>query len=445
MRDMTTGNAFLHVLRFALPLLLGSVLIHTHVFIDSAIVGHFIGAEALAAIGIAGSIVYFLVAISIGLNMGFSILLSQYFGAQDDVSVHAAIRNLLFFSMLFAVAVMGIGLWVSSDVLLWMNVPEALFQPAYQYLTLTLYGLVFSYCLVSMGTILRAMGDAMTPLVPLVISSAINLGLDLYFIVQLGMGVEGAALASVMAQAVVWFGFGCYVFCRIKVFRQAFHHFSISYRLLWAGVKVGVPLAVQQVFLSVGILVLTAIVAPFGVEVVAAFSIVGRIESLALIIFIELSAALTTFTAQNFGQGLWLRIRYAAWNTVLLATVLSVFLSWVTYWQSTFFITLFTYDESVVRIAEEYLRTLMPFLSFLTLTVVLHGVFNGMGNVVVPMLCTLYAFCIARVVFSKVLGDYYGEAGLWWSAVFGWIVGFVYTVMVFLKVLKQQSLLRVAV
>lgn len=427
MKDMTKGHGLSQVLGFAVVLFAGSLLNQVHVLVDSIIVGRFLGVNALAAIGVAGPLIYFIVAVFLGINIGFSILVSQYKGANDDDSIQRCVSTLLTALALCGLVLSCVAFQFSGPLLALFDVDEAVLNLAKTYFNITSMSLIFGFISMGLGAILRALGDGVTPLYALAIASLLNIVLDLYFILVLGMGIEGAALATVIAQAVSLFVLFIYLLRKNTVIRAAFRRYTFDWALLKKGTFLGVPLATQHIFLSVGILALIWIVAPFGTDVVAAVTIVGRVETFLLLLFIEIASAMTTFVGQNKGASHWQRIVDTTNKVVLSSIGITVVITLLTLFNSEFIVGLFTRDAQVIVLSKAYLDVMMPFLIFISITIIFHGVLNGMGWVKVPMYCTLLAFCFTRVPLTYILGKQFGVDGIWWSVVIGWGIGCLYT------------------
>ena len=439
MRDMTVGNGLKNVLLFAIPLFLGSVLNQAHVLVDSAIVGKYLGVDALAAVGVAGPIIYFIISIFIGVNIGFSILVSHYKGEENNESIRRAILTLLLSLAIVGALLSVIGILSADFLLSLLGTEQHIKEEAQNYLSFSFLGLAFGFVLMGLGAILRGLGDGVTPLYALILASLLNIVLDLYFILVLDWGVKGAALATVYSQGITLLVFLGYLLNKHQLFRQSFSLSLFNMEQLKRGITLGTPLALQHIFLSVGILVLIWIVVPFGTDMVAAVTIVGRLESFFLILFIELASAATTFVGQNTAKENWRNIKSTTVSLSQIVILLTLIFSSGIYFSSELLINLFTSEESVSALSIDYLRTIIPFFAFITLTVVWHGILNGLGKVKVPMMCTLYAFCIARVPLTYLLGHQFGSEGIWWAVILGWGVGAIYTLLNLYYVFNENS------
>jgi putative efflux protein, MATE family len=427
MKDMTKGNGMAQVLLFAIPLFAGSVLSQIHVLVDSIIVGRYLGVSDLAAIGVAGPIVYFIVAVFIGLNIGFAILVSQFKGADENTNLNRCITTIVTALALGGVLISAVAFLIADPVLTLFGAEASVQHKAKTYFTISSTGLVFGFISMGLGAALRGLGDGVTPLYVLAVSSVINIVLDFAFIVYWDMGIEGAAYATVVAQAVGLLLFCLFILLKNPVICAAFKEYIFDLAMLKRGALLGLPLAAQHIFLSVGILLLVWIVIPYGTDVVAAVTIVGRIETFTLIIFIEIAAALTTFVGQNKGAANWVRITETTNNVIYAVVGISLALSVITLGYSQTLVSIFTSDQAVIALSKNYLDVIAPFLFFIAVTIAYHGVFNGMSWVYVPMLCTLLAFCFTRIPLTYFLGENIGTSGIWWATVIGWVVGWAYS------------------
>lgn len=427
MKDMTKGNGMAQVLLFAIPLIAGSVLSQIHVLIDSIIVGRFLGVEDLAAIGVAGPILYFIVAVFIGLNIGFSIMVSQYKGSDETSPLQRCITTLITALAISGLLVSGLAFLLADPFLQLFGSEAGVHEKAKIYFSISSTGLVFGFISMGIGAALRGLGDGITPLYVLIVATVLNIALDILFIVYLDLGIHGAAYATVVAQFTSLLLFVVFLLLKSPIIRNAFRAYRFDRRLLSQGITLGLPLAAQHIFLSLGIMVLVWIVVPYGTVVVAAVTIVGRIETFSLIIFIEIASALTTFVGQNKGAENWHRIVETTGRVVLVVIGITISITVLTLTNSTRLVSLFTTDTEVIIVAKDYLDVIAPFIFFIAITIAYHGVFNGMSWVYVPMICTLIAFCLTRVPLTYVLGLLFGVTGIWWATVIGWAAGWVYS------------------
>lgn len=444
MRDMSKGRVLESILAFAAPLFWGSLLQQLYILVDSVIIGRYLGTDSLAAVGVAGPVIYFVVSIVLGITIGFSILVAQYKGASEDKNIATAISTMLAFLTVIGVVCTAVGVLYSGDIISLLGVPFNVAEEAKAYLTYMLSGITLSFYMTGVVSVLRGLGDGVSPLYALVLACFINILLDLYFILVLGWGVEGAALASIISQLVSITILMVYLKYGNEYFKSAASIRTFDLRILKKGGRLGAPLAAQHVFLSGGILILIWILAPFGSKVIAAVTIVGKIELFMTMIYSELSASLTTFVGQNKGKKLWERIGVGVRRTLQVSLLSSVVLSVFVLFFSKDLIGIFTDDLEVVSVAVNYFNIVTPFFLCVALTIVYHGKFNGLGEVRISLYCTLIAFCLIRIPLSFFLGKEYGVDGLWWAAVIGWCSGLIYTVCVNLR-FDTRELNRMAV
>lgn len=437
MIDLTIGKPFTLIMKFGIPLFLGSVLQQAYIIIDMIIVGHYLGATELAAIGIAGPIIYLIVSIIIGLAIGFSIIIAQERGASHDEIVKSSIR-----SMLHLFFVVGTVIFFCSSILTTlfvkrMDLPSELMDNVEIYTRTIFYGIIFQFLLLGIITALRSLGDSITPLYSLFASSIFNIILDIIFIVFFKMGLLGAALATIITQLINLIILLIYVKRTNKYFYKLLSYSKNDFLLIKKGIKLGIFPACQHLLLSGGILILIWIVIPYGTLVIAAATIVGKLESFVIIFFNEIGSSLTTFVAQNIGKNNLRMIKDGVHQTVVFCSIISIFVSVVILIFAKELTSLFTVDNDVITVSIQYIRITYPFFIFLSLTHLFHGFLNGTGKTQVALICTLLAFVVIRLPFSYFLGQKFGEYGLWLAVAIGWVVGLVYTLFMVLHTTKQ--------
>jgi putative MATE family efflux protein len=295
MHDMTKGGIFKNIVVFAVPLFLGSVLQQIYSTINGIIVGQYLGVDALAAIGVSGPVIYFITSTILGVTIGFSIVISQYRGAENTEKIAQSISTLMLFLLLAGLLTSFFCGMFSNEILKLLGIPPNLMEGASKYLSYLSYGIGVTFLMMGIGGVLRALGDGMTSLYAMIFACLLNIALDFYFVLELGWGVEGTAIATLISQICSFSLLVVYLAVKNTYFRLAIARRSFNATELRRGVSLGLPLAAQHIFLSGGILVLIWVVVPYGESVIAALTIVGRIEMFMTMAFLELSSSLTTF------------------------------------------------------------------------------------------------------------------------------------------------------
>lgn len=423
---MTVGKESKLILQFAMPMLAGSVFQQLYNIVDSIIVGNFIGKEALAAVGASFPVIFVLISMIIGVAMGISIVISQYFGAKDFDSVRRAIDT-MYISLFFASIVTTIaGIIFSEDIFRLLNLPEEVMPQALAYLKIYLLGMVGFFGFNSTSGILRGLGDSKTPLYFLIVSTISNIILDLLFVIVFHMGVEGVALATVISQAGAFITAVLYLnkyheLINISIFKMKFDReiFKISF-------KIGLPTGFQHTFVSLGIMAIMGIVNSFGTDIIAAYSVASRLDAIATIPAMILSQALATFVGQNLGANKPERVRSGLISTIKITVVVTLITTGIIVVFGSIFMRAFTNDAEVIRVGSEYLTIVSLFYILFAIMFIFTGVMRGAGDTLIPMVISLLSLWLVRIPFAILLSNKMGsEVGIWWSFPVGWGIGLI--------------------
>lgn len=322
--DMTKGAASWLILRFALPLLFGNIFQQFYNMVDSMIVGNYVGADALAAVGTCSSSGFLFFSLSSGLGIGISIIVSQYFGANDEKRVRATIGNSIYvlFSASFVVSL--ISFMLAPGILHLLQVPDNIFADSVLYMRTTCVGILFVSAYNGVASILRALGDSKTPLYFLILSSFVNIGLDLFFVLVLHLGVFGVALATVIAQMISAISCGLYAYWKVSYFRLTKGELKMNPSIIARSFRLGVPIALQNSMIAVSCMALQGVVNSYGTTVMSAYTVTGRVEQIVQQGYGSLSAALTTYAGQNLGAGKIKRVKKGYWQSVWMALIFSL-------------------------------------------------------------------------------------------------------------------------
>jgi len=318
--DMTVGSPTKHILTFALPLLVGNLFQQLYNMVDSFVVGNFVGKTALAAVGACGSLNFFFFSIAFGLSVGAGCVVSQYFGAKDEQGVRASIANSYYIVLSMAVLVTILAYIYSPFILeSLLDTPASLLEQSITYMQTTSLGMVGIAAYNGVAAILRSLGDSRSPLYFLILSSIINLVLDLVFVIYFDMEVFGVALATVIAQFISAVAIFLYAYKKMPYFRLKKSELAFDIRMIMKTFRIGLPIAFQNATISISCMVLQRFVNGFGDDVIAAYAITGRIEQLVHQPYGSLSTALTTYSGQNMGAGLIERVKTGFNKSVKLA------------------------------------------------------------------------------------------------------------------------------
>lgn len=442
MKDLTVGSVGKNILRFAMPMLVGHMFQQLYTFVDQIIVGRFLGKEALAAVGASFPVIFTLIALIIGIATGGTIVISQFFGARDFTRVKRAIDTIFIVMGVFAVLMTVIGISFAEQIFRLINLPEELMPLATNYFTIYVSGLIVFFGFNGVAAILRGLGDSITPLYFLVISTLLNIGLDLLFIVKLGWGIEGAAFATLIAQGTAFIIAVFYLNRNHELIRFDFRDFAFDWDIFRQSIRIGLPTGVQQAFVALGMMALMRIVNGFGTDVVAGYTAAGRLDSLAVIPSMVFAQALATFVGQNIGAGKIDRVKKGLARTLLMSSAVAMGITILIIIFKYPLMSLFTRDQGVIDIGGDYLTIVTAFYLLFTGMFTYGGVMRGAGDTLIPMFLTIFSLWIIRIpaaVFlsqesillfgHSIKGLGMGADGIWWSIPSGWGIGLLLSVI----------------
>ena len=423
MTDLTSGNVAKQILKFALPMLLGSVFQQLYSIVDTIIVGKYLGKEALASVGASFPIIFTIIALVIGIGSGASVVISQYFGAKDKENVRKAVDTLNIFLLITGLVISLSGVLVSRWIFTLLQLPEELMESAITYLNIYLSGMVVFFGFNSITSILRGVGDSKNPLYYLIIATFLNIGLDLLFVLVFKWGIAGAAWATVISQAVAFIIAVIHINKRHSVIRIAIIGITFDWEIFKQSVRIGLPTGIQHTFVALGMMALMGIVNTFGTNVIAGFTGASRIDSLAAIPAMTLSVALSVFVGQNIGANKFDRIFKGLKVALIFASVISITMSLVAIFWSVPMMKLFSNDAEVIAIGRDYLIIVSLFYLLFSTMFVYNGLLRGAGATLVPMFITLFSLWLIRIPLAVFLSRFMGETGIWWSIPIAWLFG----------------------
>ncbi len=423
MKDFTEGKEGKLIFKFALPMLMGNVFQQLYNVVDSIVIGRVLGKEALAAVGANFPLIFALISFVVGIAIGSTVIISQYFGAKQMDNVKKAIDTLYIFMFFASLIITTIGIFASDYIFQLISLPEEVIIPAVEYFNVYALGFVFFFGFQGTSAILRGLGDSKTPLYFLIISTIVNIILDIVFVVYIDFGIKGVAAATVIAQAgafftIVWYLNRYHEFLDFSPLKMKFDRAIFAKSL-----KIGLPSGFQQTFVSVGFLALYKIVNQFGTSTIAAYSIAMRIDMFAILPAMNFSAAISTFVGQNIGANKFDRIEKGLKSTLFMMSIIAIIISVFTLTFANQLMGLFTNDAEVIKIGAEYLYVVSGFYVIVSTMFVLTGVLRGAGDTLIPMLITILALWIVRIPISYFLSLEYGYIGIWWGIPIAWFVG----------------------
>ncbi len=423
MRDLTTGPEGKQILIFALPMLLGNVFQQMYHIVDTLIIGHYLGTQALAASGASFPVIFVLISLMIGITTGINVVISQYFGNKNFEKVKKSIDTAFIFLFISSLGLSALGLIFSEQIFLLIGLPSELMDDAQLYFNVYVAGLIFMSGYNGTSAVLRGMGDSKTPLYFLIISTVLNIGFDLLFVIVFEWGIAGVSFATVLSQAIA-FGLSVLYLNRYHpLIRFSFKGLTFDRQIFRQSLRIGIPTGLQHTFVSFGMAALMAIVNQFGTLTIAAYSIAWRIDSLATLPAMNFGMALSTFVGQNIGANKIERVRKGLISTFIMTSAISLMVTLVAWMFGKTILGFFTNDTEVIEIGYSYLVIVSSFYVVFGGMFATHGLLRGAGDTIVPMFITLFSLWVLRVPFSYFLSEKMGAVGIWWGIPIAWTFG----------------------
>ena len=428
-KTMTQGTPWKHLIRFAMPILLGSLLQQLYNTADTIIVGQYYGQDALSAVGTTGSFTFLFMALALGFSSGNSVVVAQFFGAKDEkqVRITASTGILMLMGMGALAAVLGVALARPAYTHL-VAVPEELLEQTLSYFRVYALGLIFQFGYNIFSGILRAVGDSAATLYFLLISSVTNIALDLLFVAGLRWGVVGAALATDIAQAGSFVAAYFYMIKKYPLFRFKLREFVWDMRSAVRTLVVGFPIALQMIIVSFGLTFIQRAVNGFGKEMTASFTVGNRIEMYLNLPCNAFQTTLATYAGQNIGAGRMDRVKLGVKQTMLISLVMTLSISALVWIFAGSIVTMFGLSSQAAVYCLSHLRTVALVNVILSLYIPLFGVFQAANH---GAACTMVA---TGALGTRVLTTYLfrhsaflGYRVIWWNGLFGFGMGFLIT------------------
>lgn len=431
MKDLTVGKEGKLILSFALPMLYGNIFQQFYNIVDSIIIGRYLGNEALAAVGASFPLIFTLISLIIGVATGGTIIVAQYYGAKDLARVYKTIDTMYFFLFIASLFITVVGIMSSAAIFRMIDLPEDIIPQASLYFNVYATGFVFFFGFQGTSAMLRGIGDSKTPLYFLIVSTIMNVVLDLLFVVVFGWGIEGVAVATVISQAGAFFSLIWYLNKYNPVMKFNALKMRFDRDIFKRSMQIGLPTGFQQTFVAVGMLALYKVVNMFGTNVIAAYAVAMRIDSFASLPAMNFAAALSSFVGQNIGAGKQERVRFGLNATLRMTAIISIAVTLLAWLFPEDIMQLFTSDMGVVEEGKKYLFIVSPFYIVFSTMFVYNGVLRGAGDTLIPMFVTLFSLWVIRIPISWFLAQHMGPEGIWWGIPIAWAIGAIFSFFYF--------------
>ena len=422
--DMTKGPIIPQLTQFTIPLILGNLFQLTYNAADSVIVGKFVGDDALAAVGSAGPIMNMVILFISGMCMGAGILMSTQYGGKQYERLERQISTTMLGGIAFSAVVAVILIIFAYPLLRLLQVPEDIIHSAVIYLRIVFAGLIFTFLYNFFSNTLRAMGDSKVPLYFLIISALLNVVLDLFFVVVIQWGVPGSAVATMLSEAL------CCLFCLIYIQKKipllclGKKWLVFDVKILWKTFTYGITSALQQMCIQLGKICVQTVVNVQGVEFIAAFTAINRVDDFAMTPQQNIAHASTTFMAQNRGAGQIRRMKKGFLSSIIMQVIYTAVISVLVFVFARPIMQLFVGDESeeVITLGISYLQLIALMYFMPSATNVIQGFFRGLGDLKVTLISTILnmsARFFSAWVMIHIMGG--GFECLAWANFAGWI------------------------
>ena len=438
-QDMTQGEPWKNLVRFSLPLLIGNFAQQLYSTVDSMVVGKFVGDNALAAVGASGPIINLLLVLLMGISTGAGIMVSQYFGAHDRENLSRTIGNCITLTIIASVVIMSVGIATTYPILAALNTPPEIIADTHTYLIIIYYGMFGMAFYNIISGILRGLGDSISPLIYLLIACALNVWLDLQFVIGFGWGVAGVAWATIIAQAIS--GALCLIqLCRMRDLVDINRHMLKLDRTTALRIgKLGLPAGITQAIFSMAMIIVQQLTNSFGAFVITCSTVVTRVDGFAMMPNFTFGMAMTTYAGQNVGARRPDRVVEGTREGLKLGLLVSTICTAGILVFGRALFGLFTNTPEVIDTSMRMMTIISVGYIAFSVSQVLSGVMRGAGDTMTPMWISLFTTVVLRVPIAYGLayitrspelpnGSY---DSLYYSLLISWVMTTVITAVFF--------------
>lgn len=441
--DLTVGTEWKVILRFALPLLAGNLLQQLYNVTDSIIVGRFLGKEALAAVSASFFIYYFIISLVIGIGSGTSVVVSQFFGAKQFDRVQRAFSSFFIFMLLAGLLLSIGGIIFAEPIFRLTQTPEEVIPQAVSYFKIYIGGTFLFVTFNSLISILRGVGESFRPMLFILLTTVLNVALDLVFIVIFSWGIEGAARATVISQGIgmcvaLWYVNNTHPLLSIKKQDLLF-----DFGLFKESLRIGLPTSIQQCAIALGLIALLGIVNSFGTDTLTAYGAAGKIDTIITQAVLTLSGALAAFCGQNIGAGKWERVKKGVQFSMEINILFGIFTYLAVFLFGEEMMMAFTTDTAVIAIGKEYLLIVCGFFIIHGALNIFNGALRGAGDTLFPMITSIVCLWLIRIPLAYWLSGLWGRNGIWWAIGISISIGMAITYIYYrLGIWKKQRVIK---
>ena len=431
---MTEGSISRKIILFAIPLFLGNLFQQLYNTADSLIVGNYLGSNALAAVSSSGNLIFLMVGFINGIAMGAGVVIARYYGAKDRANLEKAIHTTVAFGIAAGIALTVIGMLLAPKILVLMGTPAEVLPESIAYFRTYFAGSIGVIMYNIFVGILQSVGDSRHPLIYLIISSCINVVLDIFFISGLGMGVGAAALATAISQFVSAFLCLIHLLRAKEEYRLQLNKIRFDRQMLWQIIQNGVPSGFQNSVIAIANVFVQTNINAFGKMAMAGCGSYSKIEGFAFLPVTCFTMALTTFVSQNLGAKQYDRAKKGARFGVLCSIIIAELIGVVIYTAAPVLIAAFNSEPDVVHYGVMQSRTIALFYFLLAFSHCIAAVLRGSGNASVPMIVMLCVWCLFRVSYITVTVHFIPDIRvIFWAYPLTWSISSVIFLALFLR------------
>ena len=444
--DMTRGSALRLILAFSIPLFFGNVFQQLYSMVDTIVVGRFVGVDALAAVGSTSGFSFMVVGFAQGLTAGFAVIVSQRYGARDFRMMRKAYAMSILCSVIWSVLIAVLFSVLSMPLLRLIDTPENIIRDANSYITIIYAGIGTAIFYNLFSSILRAVGDGRSPLYFLLLSSVLNIILDLFFVIIIPLGCAGVAIATIIAQGISAIASIIYIKRKFPIFRFEKGDWKPDFQLCIRLTRIGIPGAVQFSVCAVGVIIIQAAINGFGSDTVAAYSVGCKIENLVTQFFPAIGMGISTFASQNLGAGNYDRIRKGFRTSFMIMVAGAVITFCLSYFLanplSLIFMDSSTTSPLIIDMSVQYVRTVSWFFIPLGMIFIFRTGSQGLGSGTIPLISSI-AELVMRVIAAFTLPGILGYTGICFASPIAWCgAGFLIPFCYLYKMRKIESKAR---
>lgn len=439
-KDMTKGSPMRLILGFAVPLLFGLIFQQFYSMVDTIIVGKYLGVDALAAVGATGSVNFLIIGFCMGVCSGFAIPVAQEFGARHEENLRRYVANCVWLSIIFAVVMAVVVSALCRTILEVMRTPANIIDGSYNYIFIIFLGIPITYLYNMTAAILRSLGDSRTPVIFLVMAAIINIFLDLLCIIVFRMGVAGAAVATVVSQAIA--GLSCLIFMykKFPILRLSKDEWRWKRQFAGKLCGMGIPMGLQYSITAVGSVVLQSAVNGIGSAAVAAVTAGGKLNLMLICPFDAMGSTMATYGGQNVGAGELERVDRGLKSCIILGVIYSMIATAVVYIAGRYLLLLFldANETAILDNANVFIRTNALFFIFLALVNIVRFLIQGMGYSKLAVFAGAFEM-LARGLMGFALVPMFGFGAVCFANPLAWVFADIFLIPAYIHVRKKTA------